>query len=871
MVMYPRRGRAPVPHYFLSLAAALALTGCGGGGGSSSGGGGSIGPGGPSGPVPTFSSGLAATTLEGSTGTVYTAQAAASGQTITYSLGGADAAKFNINASTGDLTFKTAPVYSSNVDNDVYTVTVTATTGGNQKASETVNIVVAQNIAARSYTYTSSNFDGGGYITGIVYHPGVQGLMYMRTDVGGSYRRDPGSDTWIPLNDMTAPGSGNSYGIFSLAVDPNNSNTLYEATGYYISWWAGAGQIMRSSDRGRTWKTFDLPTVNILQSDGSHQSGPVRLGSNEAGRGNTERLMVDPNDGQVLFLGTPLNGLLKSTDSGATWTQVSSFPTDSSVTFVQFDKASGTNGSATPVIYVGISSLDARQTYATSVPTVYRSTDGGKTWSTVANQPTGLVALTAKLDGQGHLYVVYGDNLGPSGISTGAVYRLTTGSGAWTDITPSGNKTHGYGGLDVSAQNPNVVMVSTLDWWGNDDIYRSSDGGATWTGMKGISTHTAPNNKWIKAYSGGSFGNMGGWITTVAIDPFDGNHVAYTGGWESSNALAGSVAWTYKLSNMQETCVAKIVSPSSGAAHVLETVGDDGGMRYTNDFSDDSGYFSDNNTTNFEIDVAEQNPNLVVRTSWDPNKAAYISNDNGVTWSLMPSTPVVKVGSNDKSNGSIVVSANGDSMLWTPGYQSAFYSTDGGKSWNASTGFPTEPTGFGGGGFIRPVSDRSVNGNGYYYAYNQNTGEIIASSDNGKTFTTLYSGLDTIANYVGTQGQLLSVPGPVRGNLWLTTNSGLYHFAGPGATKVRIANVQAAYGVAYGAPAPGKSNYTIYFSGEYNNVWGVFQSADDGATWTRVNDDQHQYGVPSVMAGDPRVFGRLYLGTGCRGLVVIDR
>ncbi|MDR3070521.1 MAG: hypothetical protein LBU38_05885, partial [Propionibacteriaceae bacterium] len=52
--------------------------------------------------------------------------------------------------------------------------------------------------------------------------------------------------------------------------------------------------------------------------------------------------------------------------------------------------------------------------------------------------------------------------------------------------------------------------------------------------------------------------------------------------------------------------------------------------------------------------------------------------------------------------------------------------------------------------------------------------------------------------------------------------------------------------------------------------WGVYRSLDDGATWKRINDDEHQYGDLRAISGDSRVFGRVYLGTGTRGTRVAD-
>jgi hypothetical protein len=43
-----------------------------------------------------------------------------------------------------------------------------------------------------------------------------------------------------------------------------------------------------------------------------------------------------------------------------------------------------------------------------------------------------------------------------------------------------------------------------------------------------------------------------------------------------------------------------------------------------------------------------------------------------------------------------------------------------------------------------------------------------------------------------------------------------------------------------------------------------------GASWVRINDDAHQFGMLGTISGDPRIYGRVYVGTQGRGIVYGD-
>ena len=701
-------------------------------------------------------------------------------------------------------------------------------------------------VATGGYSWTNAVFGAGGFISGIVYHPTVQGLVYIRADVGGVYRRDPGSSTWIPLNEGLAPEDNQLLGSESLALDPNDSQKLYLAAGMYFNEWGRYAAILRSSDRGATWSRTELP---------------IRLGGNSDGRGSGEQLQVDPNKGNILFLGTNMNGLYKSTDAGVTWAQVPGFPTTAGTTFVVFDKSSSALGTATKNLYVGVAS--------TKSTALYKSTDGGVTWSAVAGGPRGLMPLQGALDGTGNLLMSYANGLGPNGVTAGGVYKLKLAPNSWTNITPvAPTRTwlFGYGGLAVDPRNANAIVVSTLDrWGGGDDLFKSTDGGATWTGLNAISTHAAPNNPWLTGYYGGSLaGVMGSWITDVNIDPFNSNNVMYNTGyglWESNNLGSASVAWSFNVSGIEEAGLySQLVSPSTGA-HLFTNFGDVSGIRYDTDFTTGSGYYGPRpNNSNYSVDVAALNTNVAARTTASGN-GLMLSQDNGVTWTDSPTSPVA---STSADSGRIAVSANGGTLLWVPGSKSAYISTNNGASWTASTGYPVTQSVWSG-QYTAPVADKVAAS--YFYAYDLTKGTIIESANGGQSFSTIYTGLDILPNYAS-QNQLASVPGTVRRDLWLATPNGLWHINGANASPVKLANVQSANGVGFGMAAAGQTYPAVYITGKVNNVWGVHQSIDAGATWTQINDAAHQWGGAAYVTGDMRVFGRVYVGASRGGVVI---
>ncbi|CAL9578941.1 Xyloglucanase [Streptomyces sp. enrichment culture] len=724
-------------------------------------------------------------------------------------------------------------------------------------------------VAADTYTWKNARIDGGGFVPGIVFNRTERNLAYARTDIGGAYRWQQSTKTWTPLLDHVGWDDWGHTGVVSLASDPVNPDNVYVAAGTYTnSWDPGNGAVLRSADRGATWRKTDLP---------------FKLGGNMPGRGMGERLAVDPNKNSVLYLGAPSGrGLWRSTDAGVTWSQVTAFPnpgnyaqdpTDTSgygsdnqgIVWVTFDESSGTAGSATKTVYVGVADKDNA---------VYRSTDAGATWQRLPGQPTGYLAHKGVLDAEnGHLYIAYSDTGGPYDGGKGRLWRYATGTGTWTDISPvaEADTYFGFSGLTVDRQKPGTVMATAYSsWWPDTQIFRSTDSGATWTKAWDYTSYPDRANRYTMDVSSSPWLTWGanpsppeqspklGWMTeALEIDPFDSDRMMYgTGatiyGTENLTNWDSGTKFTVKpmVRGLEETAVNDLASPPSGAP-LLSALGDIGGFRHTDLAEVPSMMFTQPNfTSTTSLDFAESKPDTVVRAgNLDSGPHIAFSTDNGANWFGGTDPAGVSGG------GTVAAAADGSRFVWSPQGAGVHHATGFGASWAASKGIPQ-------GAIVE--SDR-VDPKTFY---GFKSGKFYVSTDGGATFTaSAATGLPA-----GDSVRFKALPG-AKGDIWLAGGApdgayGLWHSTDGGATFTKLPNVGQADTIGFGKAAPGASYQTLFTSAEIGGVRGIFRSTDKGATWTRVNDDAHQWGwTGAAITGDPRVYGRVYVATNGRGIV----
>ena len=729
-------------------------------------------------------------------------------------------------------------------------------------------------VAADPYTFKSVAIGGGGFVPGIIFSQAQQNLVYARTDIGGMYRWNNSTGQWVPLLDWVGQSNFGYNGVVSVAADPSNANKVWAAVGMYTNAWdPNNGAILRSSDQGNTWQTSALP---------------FKLGGNMPGRGMGERLAVDPNNDNVLYLAAPSGkGLWRSTDGGATWAQVTAFPNPGNYVavpgdvyqgdnqgdvWVQFDKSTGSAGSSSKTIYVGVADKNNP---------LYRSTDGGATWSAVAGAPTGYLPHKGVLDPVNHLlYMATSDTGGPYDGGHGQVWKLNTSTGAWTEISPvlasDSNQYFGYSGLTIDRQHPGTIMVATqISWWPDMIMWRSTDSGATWTRIWDFTSYPNRSLRYslnASAYPWLNFGATDappvpaiklGWMNeSVEIDPFNSDHLLYGTGatlYGTSNLTAWDSGGTINIApvvkGFEETAALDLISPPTGAP-LISGLGDVGGFRHTDlDAVPAKTFTQPYFTTTSSLDYAERNASVVVRagnfTASDrPNdRHAAFSTDGGSNWFQGGSDPGTV-----NSGGSIAASADGARFVWAPGDSglSVVYSEGFGNSWTQASGVPANA-------MVR--SDR-VNGQ-KFYAYSNGT--FYVSTNGGHAFTAAATGLPTAhVAYKAVAGH--------EGDIWLTGDGGLWHSTNSGASFTKVSTVDASINIGYGKAAPGQTYPAMYLVGTVGGVAGVFRSDDGANSWVRINDDQHQYGnIGGAITGDPRIYGRVYIGTNGRGIIYGDR
>jgi photosystem II stability/assembly factor-like uncharacterized protein len=345
------------------------------------------------------------------------------------------------------------------------------------------------------------------------------GSLYAAVALHGVFRSVDGGAHWS----AASGGLASSLGIHALAVDPGSPATVFAATDH---------GVFRSDDRGATWTAAStgltshdvlalaVPQSGILYAGTSSISpGQVSLGgvfqSSDGGRTWQRRsqgistlfvtsLAAEPTTPTTLWVITTV-GLFRSGDGGSSWSQVDPGLSGSLLSVVADPDRPGTVyvvGSSANSSSSLLVTHDSGATWQTlPVPGnasfsnvaldprthslfltgsgVYRSVDGGQTWTAAAGEIAGdfINQVTPDLSTPGVLYAAGRTPPGPHFLppSQARVFKSTDGGVTWL---------RSDAGLET-VTNLNKILVlpnapATLYALGDFSIFRSRDAGATW-------------------------------------------------------------------------------------------------------------------------------------------------------------------------------------------------------------------------------------------------------------------------------------------------------------------------------------------------------------------------------------------------------
>ncbi|PLX04143.1 MAG: hypothetical protein C0595_04515, partial [Marinilabiliales bacterium] len=494
---------------------------------------------------------------------------------------------------------------------------------GDRDASDTYSVGVLKSIDGGStWTTTGLNWTQSQYyiINRLIMDPNDNDIMYAATN-GGLYKTTNGAVSWSQISTTT---------FKDLEFNPSNSTMLYASDGW--------GEIYRSTNSGSSW-------TSVHSESGGRNT---RIAVSADNSSNVYVVMANSNSG--------LHGIFKSTDSGATFTQVFSGGTANLMDWAC--DGSGSGGQGWYDLCLAADPNDADILFVGGVNT-WKSTDGGSTWN-ISNHWAGTCGGQATTVHADKHYLAF-----QNGTSTlfecndGGIYKTSNSGNSWSDITNT---------IVISQ----IYRIGVAQSVSNDVICGLQDNG----------TKSQENGSWDDV--------IGGDGMDCAIDPnnaniqygelYYGNIKKTTNHWNTyntiSNGISGSGAWVTPY----------VIDPNNSQ---ILYVGYDDLHKSTNQGNSWTQISSWGGSNLQSLAVAPSNSQYIYTATYS---TMYKTSDGGTNWTNITSGLPV-------SNSSITfISVKNDdpNTVWVSisGFNShgVYQTTNGGSSWtNISTGLPQLP------------------------------------------------------------------------------------------------------------------------------------------------------------------------------------
>jgi len=306
-------------------------------------------------------------------------------------------------------------------------------------------------------------------VTGVVGQPSV---YYFGSVGGGVWKSMNSGRTWTPIFDSESVGS-----IGGIAVAPSNANIVYVGTGEAdlrdsISFGNG---MYKSVDGGKTWKHLGLENTRQIN-----------------------RVLIDPKNPDLVYVAVlghvygphPDRGVYRTRDGGATWQKVLYKNEDLGAIDLAFDPVNS------HIVYASMWNV-RRPPWFVYAPAngpgagIFKSSDGGNTWTQLTNglpsEGVGRIGLAVSPTNPNRIYAIVD-------AKEGGLFSSSDAGANWTKVSAD-NRIWGRGWyfnkVTADPKDPDTVFVQ------NTSIYKSTNGGKSWTAIKGAPGGDDYHQLWI--------------------------------------------------------------------------------------------------------------------------------------------------------------------------------------------------------------------------------------------------------------------------------------------------------------------------------------------------------------------------------------
>ena len=318
----------------------------------------------------------------------------------------------------------------------------------------------------------------GGRIADIAVSPSDPSNWYVAVGSGNLWKTTNAGITWTPVFDHEA-----SYSIGTVAIDPNNPNTVWVGTGENVSgrhvgWGDG---VYRSLDAGKSWEQMGLSTSEHIG-----------------------KILIDPRNSDVVLVAAegPLwasggeRGVYKTQDGGKSWELVLEIDENTGVTDLEFDPSN-------PDVVYAAAYQRRRHIWALLAggpkSGIYKSMDNGDSWRQVKkglpNGHMGKIGLAVTPANPQLVYATIEADSKEKGF-----YKSTDKGESWekrNSYTSGGTGPHYYQEIEVSPTNPDLIYQMDVF------LHVSRDGGKTFDYLgTGREKHSDNHALWIDPYNG---------------------------------------------------------------------------------------------------------------------------------------------------------------------------------------------------------------------------------------------------------------------------------------------------------------------------------------------------------------------------------